>query len=96
VKAASGVLRDFAGYMDFAERQSATRMLWYGCLVHREMIDLDDLREFLDVNWKYVDNARTSRQFLKLCCCYDMLKYRWPDSSSRPGSVSAVPSTSNR
>jgi hypothetical protein len=95
VKAASRVLTDFAGYMDFAERRSATEMLWYGCLVPREMIDPDDLREFLSVNWKYSDSTRTSSQFLKLCCYHDMLVYRWPGLSSGREPASCMSPMSN-
>jgi hypothetical protein len=90
-KAASRVLEDFAGYMQFAERRSSAAMLWYGCLVPREMVDLAELREFLNINWKYLDNTRMASQFLKLCCYYDMLVYRWRDSRPRRRSLSTVP-----
>jgi hypothetical protein len=95
VKAASRVLRDFAGYTHFAERRSASEMLWYGCLVSRQMIDQAELREFLHANWKYLENTRMSSQFLKLCCYYDMLVYRWTDASSGLDPVSTVTPTSN-
>ena len=79
MKVASVVLRNFAGYRRFAERRSATEMLWYGCLVPREMVELADLREFLRENWNYLKpNYDLGTQFLKLCCYYDMLAYRWP------------------
>jgi hypothetical protein len=40
-------------------------------------------RGFLQENWNYLKPTPTymSMQFLKLCCYYDMLAYRWPDAS---------------
>jgi hypothetical protein len=30
-------------------------MLWYGCLVPRELFNVDELREFLQENWNYLN-----------------------------------------
>jgi hypothetical protein len=45
------------------------------------------LREFLEVNWRYLNSiAAVGRQFLKLVSYYDMLAYRWqlPSSGADP------------
>jgi hypothetical protein len=83
-KVASRVLTDFAGYERFAERRSVPAALWYGCLVPREMVDVAELRDFLEMNWRYLQpNRNLGQQFLKLVCYYDMLAYRWQMPSRR-------------
>jgi hypothetical protein len=56
-KVANRVLRNFAGYRRSAEDRSVPEALWYGCLVPREMVDLVELREFLKVNWRYLNST---------------------------------------
>lgn len=82
-KKAKSVLSGFSSIATLVQERSVADVFWYGCLIPPELVNPDELKEFLVQNWTYLESPKTSTQFWKLACYYDMLTYRWAASSDQ-------------